>query len=127
MLQWNLSSNPELKPHTERGGCERCLGAVTIAGDHVTRNSPYYVVAHLSKFVRPGSVRIHSSVPADLPNVAFRTPQGRLVCVMMNESREPAPFAIQVDGTRAVAGTLPPGSVATLTWRAPGSLPGTPR
>jgi glucosylceramidase len=25
VLEWNLSSNPELKPHTDRGGCDRCL------------------------------------------------------------------------------------------------------
>ena len=44
------------------------LGAVTIDGDKVVRNPGYYVVAHASKFVRPGSVRIHSSELTGLPN-----------------------------------------------------------
>ncbi|HCH64007.1 MAG: glucosylceramidase, partial [Deltaproteobacteria bacterium] len=31
VIEWNLSSNPSLTPHTF-GGCNRCLGAVTIDG-----------------------------------------------------------------------------------------------
>ena len=38
-----------------------CQGAITIDGDKVTRNIAYYAVAHASKFVRPGSVRIAST------------------------------------------------------------------
>ncbi len=63
VLEWNLSSNPKLEPYTDRGGCSLCLGAVTIDGNTVTRNPAYYVIAHASKFVRPGSVRIGSNVP----------------------------------------------------------------
>ena len=40
----------------------------------MTRNSAYYTVAHSSKFVRPGSVRIATNVPTNLPNVAYKTP-----------------------------------------------------
>src|SRR5208282_6922188 len=74
VLEWNLAADPNHNPHTE-GGCTRCLGAVTI-GDEITRNPAYYIIAHASKFVRPGSVRIASNIPAGLPNVAFKTPDG---------------------------------------------------
>jgi glucosylceramidase len=122
VLQWNLSSNPELKPHTDRGGCDRCLGAVTIAGDRVTRNSAYYVVAHASKFVRPGSVRIHSSMPAGLPNVTFRTPDQKLVTVVLNEMGRPASFELVV-GKSGAKCTLPPNAIATCVWAGlPGKL-----
>ena len=57
VLEWNLAADPRYQPHTP-GGCSSCLGAVTIDGDTVTRNPAYYIVAHASKFVRPGSVRI---------------------------------------------------------------------
>ncbi|WP_431216547.1 glycoside hydrolase family 30 protein [Puia sp. P3] len=26
VIEWNLTSNPSLQPHTDRGGCDRCLG-----------------------------------------------------------------------------------------------------
>src|ERR1700744_2621653 len=56
VLEWNLASDPNYGPHTS-GGCSTCLGALTI-GTTVTRNVSYYIIAHASKFVRPGSVRI---------------------------------------------------------------------
>ena len=74
VLEWNLAANSRWEPHTDRGGCTRCLGAVTIEGDQVTRNPAYYIIAHAAKFVRPGSVRIASNMLPTLPNVAFRTP-----------------------------------------------------
>ncbi len=77
VLEWNLTSNPELTPHTDRGGCDRCLGAVTVAGDSVSRNPAYYIIAHASKFVEPGSVRIDSNIFEGLHNVAFLRPDGK--------------------------------------------------
>jgi glucosylceramidase len=38
VLEWNLSSNPQLTPHTDRGGCSNCLGGITIDGDKVIHN-----------------------------------------------------------------------------------------
>src|SRR5688572_20489621 len=58
VLQWNLAANSKFTPYTDRGGCDMCQGAVSIDGDTVTRNLAYYSMAHASKFVRPGSVRI---------------------------------------------------------------------
>ncbi len=113
VLEWNLSSNPELKPHTDRGGCDRCLGAVTIDGDRVTRNPAYYIIAHASKFVRPGSVRVASTVPDALPNVAFRTPAGRWVVVVLNRGTTPERFHLR-NGDTVATTNLAPGAVGTF-------------
>jgi glucosylceramidase len=85
VFQWNLTNNPTLTPYTDRGGCSSCLGAVTIDGDQVTPNPAYYVLAHAAKWVRPGSVRIASTMPKGIPNVAFETVDGQIVLLMMNE------------------------------------------
>lgn len=37
VLEWNITSNSELTPFTDRGGCSKCLGAVTVDGDVVKR------------------------------------------------------------------------------------------
>ena len=84
VLEWNLAADPRHQPHTP-GGCTRCLGAVTIDGNKVTRNPAYYIVAHAAKFVRPGSVRIASNELQLLPNVAFKTPDGRKVLIVLQE------------------------------------------
>lgn len=113
VLEWNLSSNPELTPYTERGGCKNCLGAVTISGNEVSRNPAYYVIAHASKFVRPGSIRIDSSEMKGLPNVAFRTPEGKIVLIMLNETGEEKKVKIRLKDQIGIY-TMPPSAVATL-------------
>ena len=115
VLEWNLAADPQQNPHTP-GGCTECLGAITLApGDQVTRNVAYYLVGHSSKFVRPGSVRVGSSSPANLPNVAYRTPGGGHVVLVLNAQKTPQTFGLRYQG-RAVAATLPAGAVGTYVW-----------
>ncbi len=115
VLEWNLANGPDNKPHTDRGGCDRCLGAITIDGDKVTRNPAYYIIAHASKFVRPGSVRIASTRSQSLPNVAFRNPDGKLVVVVLNRQQTSRTFQLR-RGDSSVPCTLPGGSVGTYIW-----------
>jgi glucosylceramidase len=115
VLEWNLANNPENKPHTDRGGCDRCLGAVTIDGSKVTRNPAYYIIAHASKFVRPGSVRIASNIPNGLPNVAFKTPDGKKVLIVFNDGSSKASFNIKSAG-KIFTASLDKGAVATFEF-----------
>ena len=115
VLEWNLSSNPQLQPHTDRGGCDQCLGAVTIDGDNVVRNPAYYIIAHASKFVRPGSVRIGSNVVPFLPNVAFRTPDGKYVLIVINIGTATKEFAVQFAGVTLTT-SIDAGAVGTYVW-----------
>lgn len=115
VLEWNLSSNPELQPHTERGGCDQCLGAVTIDSDDVVRNPAYYIIAQASKYVVPGSVRIDSNSLGDLPNVAFKTPDGEVVLIAMNDADADKNLQIRI-GEKLIETALPAGSVGTFVW-----------
>jgi glucosylceramidase len=115
VLLWNLAADPKYGPHTDNGGCTMCQGAITLDGNQVTRNLAYYALAHFSKFVPPGSVRLGSNAPEQLANVAFLTPNGKIVLVVSNTSNFPAPFDVKYHG-RLFATTLPPESVATYVW-----------
>jgi glucosylceramidase len=115
VLEWNLSSNPELTPHTDRGGCDRCLGAVTIDRDQVTRNPAYYIIAHAAKFVRPGSVRVATPASDSLPNVAFAAPGGKKVLIVLNSTGSAQRFDIGWRGKYCHA-ELGPSAVATYVW-----------
>lgn len=139
-ILWNLAADPLNDPHTDDGGCPMCQGAVTINGDSVTRNIAYYVVAHASKFVTPGSIRIASTQKGDmsvslttdeerkevlrvaaienneaLPNVAFRTPEGKTVLIVANDSWNTSTFRIQYRSQIATL-RLSPGAVGTYVW-----------
>lgn len=113
VLEWNLAADPSQKPFTD-GGCTACLGAVTI-GETVSRNPAYYIIAHASKFVYPGSVRIASNGTMSLPNVAFKTPTGQTVLIVMNESDKPVEFNIRYKGKQNMS-ALSAKTVATFIW-----------
>jgi glucosylceramidase len=115
ILLWNLAADPNAGPHTNDGGCTGCFGALTIDGDTVTRNIAYYTVAHASKFVRPGSVRIDSNSLDPLPNVAFKTPDGKRVLIVANVSDSPQKFDVR-DGAKVFTASLNAGSVGTFVW-----------
>jgi len=112
-LEWNLASDPTYDPHTD-GGCTTCLGALTIDKE-AFRNVAYYVVAHASKFVRPGSVRINSNMPDNLSNVAFLSPTGQKILIVINKGTQAQSLNIKCLGKQAKA-TLAPGAVGTFVW-----------
>jgi glucosylceramidase len=113
VLEWNLATDAALGPHTS-GGCTTCLGALTI-GQTVTRNQSYYIIAHASKFVRPGSVRIASTELVNTPNVAFKTPDGKKVLIVLNNTNTDQTFNIKFKDKITIS-TLNAGSVATYVW-----------
>lgn len=115
VLEWNLSSNPELTPHTDRGGCDRCLGAITITGNEIVRNPAYYVIAHASKWVDPGSLRIGSSLSKNLPHVAFLRPDGKKVAIVHNDTSKEIRFAIK-ENTNTFHTLLQAGATGTWIW-----------
>ncbi len=116
VLEWNLAADPDQNPHTP-GGCDRCLGALTIDGNNVVRNPAYYIIAHASKFVRPGSVRIASNIPGNLQNVAFKAPNGNIIIIVQNDSKASQTFNISYKN-KNVTTTLNAGTVGTYIWQA---------
>src|SRR3984957_7338444 len=115
ILLWNLAADPQKGPHTNDGGCAECVGAITIDGNNVTREAAFYTLAHASKFVRPGSVRIGSNNLEQLPNVAFKTPKGEKVLIVSNISGAPQTFSVRDHG-KSFTTSLNAGSVATYVW-----------
>ncbi|OYU56600.1 MAG: glucosylceramidase [Chitinophagaceae bacterium BSSC1] len=113
-LEWNLAADAEYQPHTP-GGCTNCLGALTIQQNAVARNVAYYIIGQASKFVPVGSVRIASNLPTDLPNVAFKRPDGKKVLLVFNDGKQEQSFGISSNG-KMVSTKLPAGAAATYVW-----------
>lgn len=118
VLLWNLAADEHFGPHTDNGGCPVCQGAITIKGNDVSRNLAFYTIAHVAKFVRPGSIRIESNVttPDILPNVAFETPDHHDVLLVANTGQEKQNFSVRYHG-RQFTSSLAARSVATYVWR----------
>jgi len=112
-LEWNLANDGGYNPHTP-GGCTECKGAITLDGA-INRNVSYYIIAHASRFVPPGSVRIESNNAGTIFNAAFKTPDGKKVLIAINDGPAAASFNIKFKGKIAVA-SLPAGAAATYVW-----------
>ena len=116
VLLWNLAADPNYGPHLNDGGCPVCEGALTLNGDHVTRNVAYAVIAQVARFVPRGSERVGSTQGGDVPpNVAFRTPDGALVLVVANPGLVPVAMRLTA-GAATTSYTLPAGAAITLRW-----------
>ena len=90
------------------------MGALTIGSD-VTRNVAYYIIAHASKFVRPGSVRIGSNDTGSFVTVAFKNPAGKKVLIVLNKGTNTGSFNIKFNG-KMVTSSLNGGAVGTYVW-----------
>ena len=113
-LEWNLANDASYGPHTV-GGCTTCKGGLTITGSSITRNVGYYIVAHASKFVPTGSVRISSTTTSVLQTAAFITPARKKVLIVENDDTAPEAFNLRFNG-KWVTTTVPAGSVCTYVW-----------
>jgi O-glycosyl hydrolase len=122
VVLWNLALDQNNGP--TNGGCQTCRGVVTVNDDGtVTKEIEYWALGHTSKFLRPGAVRVGSSIPAGAPvsNVAYVNRDGSEVLVAYNSTGVAQQFSIQV-GQRHVTETLAAGAAATYRWSDPGKV-----
>jgi len=117
VVYWNLALDEQHGPHS--GGCDACKGVVTIDSHTgaVSRNDEYYAIAHFSRFVLPGAVRVVSTATnKGIDNVAFQNASyGSVVLVMVNSNTQARRIVVEQDETRFQY-TLPAQSVATFVW-----------
>jgi glucosylceramidase len=130
---WNLALDPRGGPvQLPNYGCRGCRGIVTVnpTTDAVSFNPAYYELGQLTRFVKPGAVRIASksfvtySYPfpgadfasSGLDDVAFRNPNGTEALVTYNGFWAPITFSVR-EGRKAFTTTVPGEAMSTFTWR----------
>lgn len=85
--------------------------------DDVSYNGQYFYLGHLSKFVRPGAVRVKSpSLIGDLESVAFVNTDGSRVLVVANRNQSSKTIEVEWDGKR-FSYAVPARSMMTFKWR----------
>lgn len=126
VLEWNLATNPSYGPRTP-GGCTACLGAITVnSSTSYTRNVSYYIIGQISKFVKPGAVRIaSSSTSGTISAAAFKNPDNSIVLVVYNSSVSGNTIKV-VSGSQAFDYSVPGASAVTFKWTPTGSPTGFP-
>jgi len=118
VLEWNAANNSSLGPRTP-GGCTTCLGAITVNNStSYTRNVAYYIIGQISKFVKPGALRIaSSSTSGSITSVAFKNPDGSTALVVYNSGGSSNTIKV-VSGSSAFNYAVPASSAVTFSWGA---------
>jgi glucosylceramidase len=116
--KWSLAVDENMGPHN--GGCGTCTGLITVHRNDARRGQvdytiEYYTMGHLTKFVKPGAVRIDSSANGTVPNVAFKNPDGSKALIAYNSSGSTQSVKVNWGGQSFVY-NLPTKTSATFTW-----------
>ena len=117
VVTWNMALNPSGGPSMN---CTTCTALVTVDNSAGTAayNAEYYSLGQVSKFVKPGAVRIGSNTfgSGSVQDVAFQNPDGSTALVVLNSDTANAhTFGVSENG-QSFSYTLPAGAVATFTW-----------
>jgi glucosylceramidase len=117
-VKWSLAVDQHMGPHN--GGCDICTGLVTVhngdeRGGQVDYTIEYYTMGHLTKFVRPGAVRIDSTANGSVPNVAWKNPDGSKALIAYNNTGSTQSVKVSW-GAQSFTYTLPTRTSATFTW-----------
>ena len=128
---WNLALDPAGGPvQAPNTACHGCTGVVTVdeRTHRVSFGVPYFQLGQVSKFLKPGAVRIDSNhfvkysaagPGAGLDDVAFLNPDGTEALVAYNNSSARARFAV-VWHHQSFSYDLPAGAMVTFAWRLTG-------
>jgi len=117
---WNMMLDSDNKPYRP-GGCSTCYGAVTLSTSDrslkgITRNSHYYDVAHCSKVLQPGAVRLGTAgyVPDGVTYLWFRNPDGSYAALFLNRGGDA--LMNLVSDKVSVKLHLAANSIQSVTW-----------
>jgi glucosylceramidase len=112
---WNILLDETGGPNHVNNFCFAPVHAKTKEGTLHYMNA-YYYIGHFSKFIHPGARRIvSSSSRAQLLTTAFQNPDGGIVVVVMNTTKEKLKFRMYLGG-KAVETESLPHSIATLVF-----------
>jgi len=117
---WNLMLDDEHKPYRP-GGCGTCWGAVSLSSrDHKTivRNSHYYNVAHCSKVLQPGAVRVGTSgyETAGLLYQWYQNPDGSQALLILNDNSSEVRMNV-ISGKHSLALKVPAKGIQSVVWK----------
>ncbi len=76
----------------------------------------YYMYGHFMKYIERRAVRIDSTSSKNMPNVAFRNPDGSMVLVVANPGRKTQKLSVGWKN-RGLETELAAESIATLVWK----------
>ncbi|KAK2721155.1 hypothetical protein QYM36_003432 [Artemia franciscana] len=115
-IDWNLALNPEGGPNWAENFVDSPI-IVNATADEFYRNPMFYAMAHVSKFVTPGSIRIETMLlDSDLECVGFERLDGSTVILILNRSEEDELLIISDGSQGNLEFAIPKRSIHTVIY-----------
>ena len=113
-IDWNMVLDKQGGPNWFKNWCAAPV-LVDVETDEVYYTPIYYTMAHFSKFIRPGAVRIGLKHTDDsLLATAVQNPDGSIAVVVFNEGKTPKNFTLHLNGSRTSI-SIDPQAIQTIT------------
>lgn len=119
-LDWNIVLDETGGPNHVGNFCDAPIIADT-KEQKLHYNSSFYYIGQFSRFVKPGDIKIGTECVCQaggsvaLKEVAFISPDGKAVMIVMNESDNEEGFSAELDGD-SMTYAMPPHSIATFVF-----------
>jgi glucosylceramidase len=112
-IDWNMVLDKQGGPNWFKNWCVAPV-IVDLETDEVYYTPIYYTLAHFSKFIRPGAVRIGLEMKdTSLQATAAQNPDGSIALVVFNEGNTANYFTIELNGsTKSIS--IEPQAIQTL-------------
>jgi glucosylceramidase len=112
-IDWNMVLDKQGGPNWFKNWCVAPV-IVDLETDEVYYTPIYYTLAHFSKFIRPGAVRIGLEMKdKSLQATAAQNPDGSIALVVFNEENSAKTFTIELNGsTKSIS--IEPQAIQTL-------------
>jgi glucosylceramidase len=112
-VDWNMVLDKQGGPNWFKNWCVAPV-IVDPEADEVYLTPLYYVMAHFSKFIRPGAVRIgFENSDKNLMATAAQNPDGSIAVVLLNQSEKAASVSVQL-GEKQIAININAQAIQTL-------------
>lgn len=118
---WNMVLDNNNGPYSpQNGSCKTCYGVVTMSsasGTIIDKTSHYYNIAHASKVIRSGAVRIDATgrSGSGVSYQAFQNPDGSFGVIVLNSNTDAHVFRFK--GPKHTIETIVPGkAINSLIW-----------
>jgi len=112
-IDWNMVLDKQGGPNWFKNWCVAPV-IVDLKTDEVYYTPIYYTLAHFSKFIRPGAVRIGLEIKdTSLQATAAQNPDGSIAVVVFNEGNTPKHYSVNLDGSSKSI-SIEPQAIQTL-------------
>ncbi|XP_069690964.1 lysosomal acid glucosylceramidase-like [Periplaneta americana] len=117
-IDWNIVLNVAGGPTYVKNYLDSPI-IVNCTADEFYKQPVFYAIAHFSKFVTPGSIRIGMKVEIDagIEHVAFLRPDGIIVIVILNRSDDDRDLQINIDREGSTIVSISAHSIHTMLYR----------